>query len=208
MRATLFVDVLSHWCLAAMPAVHALADLTPNVEIVYCPVNNGEPMGVSAQAERWFYSRGALAYGRTMRSDWYESDTTTTWFANAVAYVGGTVTGQPIRAAHSVMSAAMEQGQMLGRANLCYEMMAHHTGRPASEIGRLVGASEVKTALDAGNRRLAEIGSDERPTFVLENDIGNRILLKGMWHKELVVASALALLHDERAYRMAGPSPF
>jgi len=207
-RAVMFVDVLSHWCLAAIPAARALAELTPNVEIVYAPLKDGEANGATAEEERWYYKRGALAYGRQMRSDWCEGPQTRTWFANAIAYIGSEVTGDPVRIAHAVMSAAMEQGLLMGRANECYEFMGRYLNMTASEVAKRASEPRVKEALAEGNRRLAALGADERPTFLLENDIGDRIVLKGMWHKELVAAAALALLHDQRAYAMAGPPPF
>ncbi len=208
MRAIVFVDVLSHWGLAAIPAARAIADLTPDFEIVYAPLADGNANGNTAEQEAWYYKRGAMTYGRQLRSDWCESPQTRTWFANAIAYVGSQLTGDALRTAHAVMSAAMEQGRLFGRPNECYEFMGKYLDIPASEIGKRVNEPHVKEALDEGNRRLAALGADERPTFLLENDIGDRVLLKGMWHKELVAAAGLALLHDQRAYAMAGPPPF
>ncbi len=208
MLATVFIDVLSHWCLAAVPGMRALADLTPNLEIVFAPLNDGGPNGNTADEERWFYKRGAMAYGREMRSDWCEGPQTRTWFANAIAYVGGEISGDPLRTTHAVMSAALEQGRLLGRADECFEFMGKYVGKTASEIAKRVKDPKVEQALHDGNRRLAALSADERPTFYLENEIGDKVLLKGMWHKELVAAAGLALLHDQRAYRMAGPPPF
>jgi hypothetical protein len=207
-RATLFVDTLSHWCLAAMPAARALADLTPELEIVFAPAKDGDTIGYSQEEMNWYLERGARAYGRKLRPDWFEGPQTRTWFANAVAYVGSQLCGDPLRVTHALLSAALEQGQHLGRAGLCYEFMGKFVGRPASEIAKLVADPKVDAALKDGNRRLAALGADERPTFYIENAIGDNVLLKGMWHKELVAAAGLALLHDQRAYAMAGSSPF
>ena len=203
----MFIEVLSHWCLAAMPAARVLADLTPNFEIVYAPSKDGGPVGYTNEQMRWFYRRGAMAYGRELRADWCEGPQTGTWFANAVGYVGAQATGEPIRVAHAVMSAALEQGLRLGRADECFAFMGRYLGQPASEISRRVNDPSVKQALDEGNRRMAALGLDEKPSFVIESDIGDRVVLKGLWQKELVAAAGLAVLHDERAYRMAGDAP-
>lgn len=208
MRAIMFVDVLSHWCLAAMPAARALAKLTPNLEIVYAPLANGGENGFTLEQEQWYYHRGSMAYGRQLRCDWCEGPQIRTWFANAIALVGGEISGEPLRATHAVMSAAMEQGMLLGRPDECYEFMGKYLGITAREVAKRVNEPRVAEALDAGNHRLNEMGSHERPTFYLENEVGDRVFLRGMWHQELVTAAALALLHDQRAYNMAGPSPF
>ncbi len=207
MRATVFVDVLSHWCLAAMPAAQALHDLIPDFEIAFAPLKDGEALGFTKEMETWFYERGARAYGRTLVSAWCESPQTRTWFANAAALVGGELTKQPLRIAHAVMSGAMEQGGLFGRADQVYGYVASIAGVRASEIARLAAEPRIAEALREANRRLAASGADERPTFLLENVNGDRVLLKGVWHKEAVVSSAMALLHDERAYAAAGAPP-
>jgi hypothetical protein len=206
-RATMFIDVLSHWCLAAIPAARVLADLTPNLEIVFAPGRDGGPLGYSADLMRWYYKRGAISYGREMNATWFEGPQTRSWFANAVALVGIDITGDPLRLTHAVMSAALEQGLAMGRADECYAFVGKYLGLSASEIAKRVSDPAVKAKLDEGNARLAALGADERPTFVLENEIGDRVLLKGMWQKELVAAAGLALLHDQRAYNLAGPPP-
>lgn len=58
-----------------------------------------------------------------------------------------------------------------------------------------------------GNKRLAAIGGNERPTWHLQNDNGDFAVLQGIWHKEAVASVAEALLHDERAYATAGAPP-
>ena len=208
MRATVFIDVLSHWCLAAVPAIRVLTELTPNVEIVLAPIKGNAPAGYTNEMMRWWLERGALAYGRKLRADWCEGPQTTSWFANAIASIGGEENGEPLRAAHAVMSGALEQGLKLGRADECFEFMARYLKTNASEIGKRVADPALAAKLDGGNRRLREAGADERPTFLLEGEIGDRALLKGLWQKELVAAAGLAILHDERAYTTAGPPPF
>ena len=208
MRATVFVDVLSHWCLAAIPAIRVLTDLTPNVEIVLAPLHDGGAVGYSNDVMRWYLKRGSMAYGREMRGDWCEGPEATTWFANAITMVGAELTGDAIRVTHAVMSAALEQGLKLGRADECFEFMARYLGTKASDISKRVNDPALRPKLEEGNRRLAQVGADERPTFLFESEIGDRVLLKGLWQKELVAAAGLAMLHDERAYTMAGPPPF
>ena len=91
MKVTAFVDVLSHWCLAAQPALDALrATLAEDVEleVLLAPLADGGPTGNSNAAEQWYYKRGTLAYGRELDPAWCEDESTSTWHANAAVAAG------------------------------------------------------------------------------------------------------------------------
>ncbi len=66
MKVTVFIDVLSHWCLSAQPALDALhatlADDLP-LEIIIAPIGDGNPVGFTNAGAAWFYTRMTLAYG-------------------------------------------------------------------------------------------------------------------------------------------------
>ncbi|HEV2642369.1 MAG TPA: hypothetical protein VGT98_06670, partial [Candidatus Elarobacter sp.] len=118
MKVTAFVDVLSHWCLAAQPAMAALrATLAEDValDVVFAPVANGAPVGFTHAAEAWYYTRGTLAYGTVLDPAWCEDETTGTWHANAAVAAGVALGADPIALAQSVSRAAMVDGALLGR---------------------------------------------------------------------------------------------
>lgn len=203
----MFVDVLSHWCLVAVPAARALVDLGIGVELVYAPLKDGAPLGFTYEMEAWFYKRGTAAYNKQLNAAWCEGPHIGTWAANAAAFVAGEITGNQLNAALAMMSAAMEQGALVGRPAEAYAVAAAYSGAPAEEIEKRASDPRVRNTLLEGNKRLAALGGDERPTWHLENNNGDFAILKGIWHREAVVAVATALLHDERAYAAAGPPP-
>jgi len=206
-KATMFVDVVSHWCLAAMPAARALVDLGVKFELVYAPLKDGEPLGFKYEMEEWFYQRGRIAHTLQLTADWCEGPDIGSWAANAAAFVAGEITGKQLDAAHALMAAAMEQAVLVGRPPEAYAQAASFAGVPVDEIERRVSEPRVRDILLDGNKRLAAIGADERPTWYLQNDNGDFATLKGIWHKEAVTSVATALLHDERAYAEAGAPP-
>lgn len=207
MRATVFIDVLSHWCLAAAPAVQSLYDSGIDVEIVVAPIADGEPMGLAAEAEAWFYKRGAGAYGMILKSDWYEHDRTTTWHANAAVAAGATLGADKWRLACAVMSEAMQGGALFGRPEIVYGFVAELLGVDTAEVRSVAETAEIADLLRDGNRRLAKIGGDERPTFKVENANGDFAVLKGLWQRDAVDACMRALQQDETAYAAAGTPP-
>jgi hypothetical protein len=207
MKATLFVDVLSHWCLAAVPAAQSLLDLGVDFELVYAPLKDGAPLGFTNEMETWFYERGSGAYDMQLSAAWCEGPHISTWAANAAAFAAGEVTGNQLNAAHAMMSAAMEHAALVGRPEEAYTAAASFAGVAAQEIERHASEARVRQILLDGNKRLAAIGADERPTWHLENRNGDYAILKGIWHKEAVASVAIALRQDEQAYIVAGEPP-
>jgi len=210
MKVTAFVDVLSHWCLAAQPALDALrATLADDVvlEVVLAPVGDGAPVGFTHEAEAWFYTRGTLAYGRELDPAWCEGVETTTWHANAAVAAGVAFGANPIVLGRRVSRAAMVDGLLLGRESEAVRAVAKFTGADEQALRDAMRGEAVAATLRAGNARLASIGCAERPSWELANGNGDRAVLQGVWQAEAILPLARALLDDERAYRRAGTPP-
>jgi predicted DsbA family dithiol-disulfide isomerase len=207
MKVTAFIDVLSHWCLAAQPALDALrATLAGDValEIVLAPLGN---VGFTHEAEAWFYTRGTLAYGRELDPAWCEGLETTTWHANAAVAAGVSFGANPVVLGRRVSRAALVDGLLLGRESEAVRAVAKFTGIDEEALRDAMRSHAIVGALHAGNVRLASIGCAERPSWELLNDNGDRAVLQGVWQAEAILPLVRALLDDERAYRRAGPPP-
>ncbi|MBV8370684.1 MAG: hypothetical protein JO036_17365 [Candidatus Eremiobacteraeota bacterium] len=210
MKVTAFVDVLSHWCLAAQPALDALRAMLADdveLEVLFAPVADGAAVGFSNALESWFYTRGSLAYGRELDSAWCENEQTTTWHANAAVAAGVTYGANPVVLGRRVSRAAMVDGLLLGRESEAVRVVAKFTGVADDALRERMRSDAVVASLHAANERLASMGCAERPSWELVNDNGDRAVLQGVWQAEAVLPLAKALLDDERAYRRAGPPP-
>ena len=210
MKVTAFVDVLSHWCLAAQPALEALrATLADDValEVAFAPVADGTAVGFTHAAEAWFYERGTLAYGTRLNAAWCEDESTSTWHANAAMAAAVASGANPVDLAPRVSRAAMVDGALLGREDEVVRVVSRLAGVAESTLREAMRGEDVARALHAGNARLAAIGCAERPSWELVNDNGDRAVLQGVWQAEAILPLARALLDDERAYRRAGLPP-
>jgi protein-disulfide isomerase-like protein with CxxC motif len=210
MKVTAFHDVLSHWCLAAQPALDALrATLADDValEVVFAPVADGPPVGFTHAAEAWFYTRGTLAYGTVLDPSWCEDETTGTWHANAAVAAAVALGANAVELAARVSRAAMVDGALLGREGEAVRVVSAFSGIAEDTLRDAMRGDAVVEALHAANARLAAIGCAERPSWELVNDIGDRAVLQGVWQAEAILPLARALLDDERAYRRAGLPP-
>jgi predicted DsbA family dithiol-disulfide isomerase len=210
MKVTAYVDVLSHWCLAAQPALDALrATLADDValEVVLAPMKDGAPTGFTNAQETWFYGRGTLAYGSELDASWCEDPTISTWHANAAVAAGVAHGANPIVLCRRVSRAAMVDGLLLGRESEAVRVVSKYTGLDEAVLRDTMRGDTVTRALHGGNARLAALGCAERPSWELVNDNGDRAVLQGVWQAEAILPLARALLDDERTYRRAGPPP-
>ena len=210
MKATAFVDVLSHWCLAALPALDALRGTLADdvaLEVVIAPLGDGAPVGYTNAAEAWFYTRGTLAYGTVLDPSWCEDETTSTWHANAAVAAAIARGADPIALARSVSRAAMVDGKLLGRESEAVRIVSTSTGITEDKLRVTMQSDAIVQALHAANARLAAIGCAERPSWELVNDNGDHAVLQGVWQAEAILPLARALLDDERAYHRAGLPP-
>lgn len=210
MQVTGFVDVLSHWCLAASPALVALRDTLADdirLELRFAPVGDGAPIGFSHEAESWFYQRGTLAYGTKLTAAWCENEQTTTWHANAAVAAAVAAGAEPIALAAATSRAAMVRGRLLGREDEAARSVADLSGLDPDMLREAMRGDTIVAALNAANVELAAIGCAERPSWELVNDNGDRAVLQGVWQVEAILPLVHALLGDERAYERAGPPP-
>jgi predicted DsbA family dithiol-disulfide isomerase len=210
MKVTAFVDVLSHWCYAAYPALEALRTTIAQdveVEIVFAPAFGNANVPVSREAEVWFYERGALAYGRELTSAWCEGKQSSTWHANAAVLAAVNAGADPLRLAAQVSRAGMSDGRLIGRESEAAACVAELTGMHPQLVLDAMRSGPVIEALDAGNARLFALGCAERPSWQLVNGAGDHSVLQGVWQAEAILPLARALLEDERAYGRAGPMP-
>ncbi|MDQ6728343.1 MAG: hypothetical protein M3066_19600, partial [Actinomycetota bacterium] len=149
MKVTAFVDVLSHWCLAAQPALDALrATLADDVrlEVLFAPMG---PVGFSHELEAWFYTRGTRAYGTALDAAWCEGPATTTWHANAAVSAGVAFGANPIVLARRVARAAMVDGLLLGREAEAVRHVATFTGLDEETLRDAMHSESVMAALHA-----------------------------------------------------------
>jgi protein-disulfide isomerase-like protein with CxxC motif len=210
MQITAFIDVLSHWCLAATPALEALSATLADdleLEIVIAPLADGAPIGFDPEAERWYYRRGTLAYGTTLTSAWYESREVRTWFANQAVAAAIQLGADPVPLVRRTMGEAMVSGAPLGRESEAVRVVSEIAGLSEANVREQMSRPSLTEALLAGNARLAEIGCGERPSWHLRSATGDFAILQGVWQAEAILPLAQALLADERAYQKAGPPP-
>ncbi|HTL15882.1 MAG TPA: DsbA family protein [Patescibacteria group bacterium] len=203
-KVTYYLEVISSWCHWAEPAWAELkrryADRAEfGWKIALMPAE-GYP--VSAKQCEWFYRRS----GSVMRSPymlntgWFEPDIkqylVPNYVAEAARYLG--VTDDRVRLA--IAHAALREGQKVGRWEVCVKVAAAAASLDPSKLLARAQSSEIADATKGTTAEFDALQVTQRPTFLLENAIGDRAVFSGLVRVEPLAAAIDALLLDEAAY--------
>jgi predicted DsbA family dithiol-disulfide isomerase len=203
LRVTFYGDVLSMWCLLAEEALEQLErEYAGRVEFGWrlAMIERGRAIGNTPAMEQWYYDRCAAVTGRRFNPAWLDDQQTTSYHANAAveaARLLGVTDGSVRRA---MARAACVDGRKVSRAAEAVDVAAEASGRDPESIRVAIADPRVAAALTEASDEFDALGADQRPTFLLTNDIGDKALLVGIYRIEPVKAALEAMLADERAY--------
>jgi predicted DsbA family dithiol-disulfide isomerase len=203
-KITYYLDVISSWCFLAEPAWTALKERYGGAVDFEWKIALMDATGMPTSPEQlsWFYRRS----GTIMRSPFMLN---TEWLQPGVAEY-------PVR--NFVAEAARDLGVADDRVRLALATAVLRDGRPAdqwevaAEIGAEAGAldpaqllerarsAEIEARVRASTAEFHALGVTQRPTFVIDSDIGDRAVFSGFAKLPPLTAAVDAMLEDIAAY--------
>lgn len=204
MKITYYLEVISSWCYWAEPA---WAELKRRYDgraefqwkIAHMPPET-RPKS-KAQAD-WFFRRS----GTMMRSpfklnpNWIEPGPMPYLVPSLVAEAAKDfqVTDDMVRLA--LAEAAVREGKKVGRWEVAVDVAASAAGLNRAELLKRAKSAAVKARTRASTVEFNALRVDQRPTFLLEDNIGDRAVFSGLVTLEPLAATVEAMLADEAAY--------
>lgn len=207
MKITYFLEVTSSWCFWCEPM---WAELKRRYEgraefqwkIAKMPPSDWP---VSREQCDWFYRRSGTVVRSPfmLNSGWFEPLKPGTY--PAASYVAEAAknfgfTGDEIRLA--LAHASVREGQKVGRMDVAVASAAKAGGKKL-EARKLRSAAEsgaVATRIDASTQEFFAHQINQRPAFVVEDEIGDKAVFSGLVKIEPLVATIDAMLADVAAY--------
>jgi len=213
MKLTLYLDVLSLWCLYAMDAVERLArEMGPALEVAWrpAPIRGDHPLGYGREQNAYFYRRAEALTGQALDPRWLEGPLTGTREANLAAVAAAELGHPGLAVPAALMRAAMVEGRHVARRAVAIEVAAEATGLDPHALDDAMDDRRIIARLAAGNREMAALGAQVRPALLLENRIPDRAVLSGVWCYDAIAPLARAMQRDEErflAYVAEHPEP-
>jgi len=203
-KVTYYLEVISSWCYWAEPT---WADLKRRYDgkvefgwkIAQMPA---EAYPVSKSQCDWFYRRsGSIMRSPFMlNSGWFDPDIKTYLIPNLVAEAAKDLGITDDRARLAIANATLRDGKKLGRWEVATAVVAEATGLDNAKLLKRAQSPEIAARSQATTAEFHTLQVNQRPTFLIENSIGDRAVFSGVVKIEPLAAAVDALLADEAAY--------
>ena len=203
-KITYYLEVTSSWCYWAEPAWSELkrryaGKVEFDWKIAQMPA---EAYPVSQAQCEWFYRRsGSIVRSPFMLSTgWFEAEIKQYLVPNCVAQAAKDMGATDDRVRLAIADAAVRQGKKIGRWDVAVAVAAQAANLDPSKLLALAKSPEVAARTQATTAEFSALQVNQRPTFLIENAIGDRALFSGIAKPEPLAAAIDALLADETAY--------
>jgi predicted DsbA family dithiol-disulfide isomerase len=205
-KITYYLEVLSSWCMWVEPTWAELKQKYAGRAEFHWKIALMQPQDfpVSREQCEWFYRRSG---GTVMRSPfmlnagWFEAERKGNYTApNLVAEAGKDFgfMGDELRLA--IAHAGLRDGRKVGDINEAVAAAASATGLKPAELLQRATSPEVKARVDASTAEFLGHKINQRPSFILEDAIGDKAVFSGLVRIEPLSATIEAMLGDTAAY--------
>jgi predicted DsbA family dithiol-disulfide isomerase len=206
--ATYYLDVVSSWCFWSEPAWAELKKrYDGKVEFQWkIALMDKSGLPTSREQHDWFYRRsGTLMRSPFMlKSDWCNHTEAEFLAPNAIAEAGRDLGVKDDRIRLAISHAALREGKPIGQWDVAAEIGAQAGGLDQKKLLERAQSPVIETRIRADTAEFHALKVTQRPTFVLDTEIGDRAIFSG-FAKAAPIASALdAMLDDAEGYKVYG----
>jgi predicted DsbA family dithiol-disulfide isomerase len=203
-KVTYYLEVSSSWCFWAEPA---WAELKRRYEgkvefgwkIAQMPAE-GYPVSKS-QCE-WFYRRSGsmMRSPFMMNAGWWEPEIKQYVAPNLLAEAGRDFGVNDDRIRLALAHAGMRDGKKIGRWEVAGPIAAQAAGLDSAKLLAGAQSPEVAARAKATTDEFHAMQVNQRPTFLIENSIGDRAVFSGLVRVNALAVALDEILADEAAY--------
>jgi predicted DsbA family dithiol-disulfide isomerase len=203
-KVTYYLEVSSSWCYWAEPAWTELKQrYAGKAEFGWKIAQmSHEGYPVSHNQCDWFYRRsGSIMRSPFMlNSQWFEPEIKQYLAPNLIAEAAKDLGVTDDRVRLALAHAAMREGKKIGRWEIAAAVAAQAAGLEADKLLARAKSPEIAARTQATTAEFSALQVTQRPTFLIENSIGDRAVFSGIARTEPLVATIDALAQDEAAY--------
>jgi len=203
-RITYYLEVISSWCHWAEPAWAALKrNYAGRVEFAWkIALMPPEAFPVSRSQAEWFYRRS----GSIMRSPymlnpgWFDADTKQSPVPNLVTEAARDLGVNDDRVRLAIAHAAQREGRKVWRWEVAVATAARAGKLNQAKLLARAQSRVIAARVQKTTDEFHALQVTQRPTFLIENAIGDRAVFSGIVRIEPLAAALDALLADQAAY--------
>lgn len=202
---TYYLDVISSWCFWAEPAWAELKRrYQGKVEFRWkIALLDKTGLPTSRRQEEWFYRRsGTIMRSPFMLSSaWYDEPIRAEYLApNCVAEAAKDFRITDDRVRLALAYAGLREGKQFGEWEVAAEIGARAANIDAKELLERARSSEIQKRVRADTADFHLLQVTQRPTFVIDTEIGDRAVFSGFARVGPLAAAIDSMLDDAEAY--------
>ncbi|HEX7861546.1 MAG TPA: DsbA family protein [Verrucomicrobiae bacterium] len=205
-KVTYYLEVISSWCYWAEPAWAELKKRYAGGSVQFdwkIALMDETGLPVSREQCEWFYRRsGTIVRSPFMlNSGWYEQGVKQYAACNFVAEAAKDLGVVDDRVRLAIAEAALRHGKKVHACEAAVEIAAKAVNLDPVELKQKAQSAEIEQRCRATTAEFYSFQVTQRPTFVIQNEIGDRAILSGVWAAAPIAAVIDAQLGDEAAYK-------
>jgi predicted DsbA family dithiol-disulfide isomerase len=204
MKVTIYLDVISSWCFWAQPAWEELqkryaerVDFAWKIALMDA---SGFPKSIE-QAE-WFYRRSGMMMRSPfmLKPGWFEPNLQECLAPNLVAEAARDFGITDDRVRMALAHATEREGLPTGQWELAVEIGARAANLDKTKLLERARSPEVEARARASTAEFHALQVTQRPTFVIDSEIGDRAIFSGFAKVGPLAATIDSMLDDLAAY--------
>lgn len=201
---TYFLDVISSWCFWAEPTWAELKRRYEGKVKFGWKIALMDPSGLptSRAQEEWFYRRSGMIMRSPfmLSSAWYEPILPEYLAPNLIAEAARDfgVTDDRVRLA--LCNAGLRGGRRFGDWDVAAEIGAEAASVEKDRLLERAKSPAIEERARASTAEWAALQVSQRPTFVIDTEIGDRAIFSGFVRLEPLVATITSALEDVDLY--------
>jgi predicted DsbA family dithiol-disulfide isomerase len=201
---TNYLDVISSWCFWAEPAWAELKKRYEGRVDFQWKIALMDASGLPKTQEQheWFYRRSGIIMRSPvmLRYDWCDHTESEFLAPNCVAEAARDfgVTDDHVRLA--LAYAGLREGKRFGDWEIAAEIGATAARLDAKELLEHARSIAIETRVRADTADFHALKVTQRPTFVLDTEIGDRVIFSGIVRAAPLMAALDAMLDDAEVY--------
>lgn len=204
LTVTYYLDVTSSWCYWTEPAWAELKKrYQDRVDFQWkIALMDSSGLPTSHEQHEWFYRRsGTLMRSPFMlRSDWSSPGLTEYLAPNCVAEAAKALGITDDRVRLALANAGLREGKKLGEWEVAVEIGARAGGLDQKKLLERARSPEVEKQVRADAAAFDNLQVTQRPTFVLDTEIGDRAVFSGFARVAPIAAALDSMLEDAEGY--------
>ena len=199
-----YLEVVSSWCFWSEPTWAELKKRYQGRVMFQWKIALMDPTGLptSREQEQWFYRRSGMLMRSPfmLNTDWYDASLKEWLAANAVAEAAKDfgITDDRVRLALSY--AALHDGKKVSDWNVCAEIGANAAKLDKAKLLKAARSPAIEKRLRESTAEFHAMQVTQRPTFVVDTDIGDRAVFSGIVRLEPIAATIESMLDDAAFY--------